>query len=89
MTAAPRATPVPSASRSISSNEYWVKAGSLLHTDTRGNDLKDPEDVRFYLISGLSHGVGDITDREYASSSRTPSARIPSIVRSWSRSTNG
>ena len=46
-----------------SSNEYWVKAGSLLHTDTRGNDLKDPEDVRFYLISGLSHGVGDITDR--------------------------
>jgi hypothetical protein len=46
-----------------SSNEYWVKAGSLLHTDTRGNDLKDPEDVRYYLISGLSHGVGDITDR--------------------------
>jgi len=46
-----------------SSNEYWVKAGSLLHTDTRGNDLKDPENVRFYLISGLSHGVGDITDR--------------------------
>jgi hypothetical protein len=44
-------------------NEYWVKAGSLLHTDTRGNDLKDPENVRFYLISGLSHGVGDITDR--------------------------
>jgi len=46
-----------------SSNEYWVKAGSLLHTDTRGNDLPDPEDARFYLISGLSHGVGDITDR--------------------------
>ena len=23
-------------------NEYWVKAGSLLHTDTRGKDLKDP-----------------------------------------------
>src|SRR5262245_33393874 len=46
-----------------SSNEYWVKAGSLLHTDTRGNDLKDPEDVRFYLLSGLSHGVGDVTDR--------------------------
>ena len=46
-----------------SSNEYWVKAGSLLHTDTRGRDLEDPEDVRYYLISGLSHGVGDITDR--------------------------
>ena len=46
-----------------SSNEYWVKAGSLLHTDTRGNDLKDPENVRFYLISGLSHGVGNVTSR--------------------------
>ena len=44
-------------------NEYWVKAGSLLHTDTQGRDLKDPENVRFYLMSGLSHGVGDITDR--------------------------
>ena len=25
-----------------SANEYWVKAGSLLHTDTLGNDLPDP-----------------------------------------------
>ena len=23
-----------------SANEYWVKAGSLLHTDTQGNDLQ-------------------------------------------------
>ena len=45
------------------SNEYWVKACSLLHTDTKGNDLPDPENVRYYLISGLSHGVGDITRR--------------------------
>ena len=44
-------------------NEYRVKAGSLLHTDTRGRDWKDPRDVCFYLMSGLSHGVGDITDR--------------------------
>ncbi|MBM3941401.1 MAG: hypothetical protein FJ316_00460 [SAR202 cluster bacterium] len=46
------------------SNEYWCKAASLLHTDTRGKDLPDPEDVRFYLLSGLSHGVGDINDRK-------------------------
>jgi hypothetical protein len=46
------------------SNEYWCKAGSLLHTDTRGNDLPDPADVRFYLLSGLSHGVGNIADRK-------------------------
>jgi hypothetical protein len=45
------------------SNEYWVKAGSLLHTDTRGRDLKEPSNVRYYLMSGQSHGVGDITDR--------------------------
>jgi Alpha/beta hydrolase domain len=44
-------------------NEYWVKAGSLLHSDTRGRDLKDPHDVRYYLMSGQSHGVGDVTTR--------------------------
>ena len=42
-----------------SANEYWVKAGSLLHTDTAGNDLPDPENVRFFLISGARHGVGN------------------------------
>ena len=42
-------------------SEYWVKGCSQLHTDSRGNDLPDPENVRFYLLSGLSHGVGDIT----------------------------
>jgi hypothetical protein len=39
-----------------SSNEYWVKGGSLLHTDTRGHDLPfDPPDVRTYLFSSLPH----------------------------------
>jgi hypothetical protein len=45
------------------SNEYWVKAGSLLHTDTYGKDLKEPDNVRYYLMSGQSHGVGDVTDK--------------------------
>ena len=45
------------------SNEYWVKAGSLLHSDTQGKDLKEPDNVRYYLMSGQSHGVGDVTDR--------------------------
>ena len=45
------------------SNEYWVKAGSLLHSTTQGKDLKEPDDVRYYLMSGQSHGVGDVTDR--------------------------
>ena len=39
-----------------SANEYWVKAGSLLHTDTAGQDLPDPEHVRFFLIAGTQHG---------------------------------
>ncbi|AUD07448.1 hypothetical protein CWM47_23745 [Spirosoma pollinicola] len=46
-----------------SSNEYWVKAASLLHTDSRGNDLPDPDNVRFYLISGAQHGTGNETSR--------------------------
>ena len=44
-------------------NEYWVKGCSQLHTDSQGNDLPDPEDVRYYLLSGLSHGVGAIDRR--------------------------
>ena len=42
-----------------SANEYWAKAGSLLHTDTEGNDLPDPENVRFFLVSGAQHGTGN------------------------------
>jgi hypothetical protein len=38
-----------------SANEYWVKAGSTLHTDTAANDLPDPENVRNYLISSTQH----------------------------------
>ena len=42
-----------------SSNEYWVKTGSLLHSDPLGRDLQhDPANVRFYLLSSLEHTVG-------------------------------
>ncbi|PTQ96706.1 hypothetical protein C8P68_104194 [Mucilaginibacter yixingensis] len=41
-----------------SANEYWVKAASLLHSDLNGNDLPDPANVRFYLLSGMQHGRG-------------------------------
>jgi Alpha/beta hydrolase domain len=41
-----------------SANEYWVKAGSLLHTDPLGRDLEDdPDYVRFYLLSSVEHTV--------------------------------
>jgi hypothetical protein len=41
-----------------SANEYWAKAGSLLHTDPLGSaDLADPESVRFYLLASFPHGA--------------------------------
>jgi hypothetical protein len=39
----------------FSANEYWVKAGSTLHTDTSANDLPDPPNVRTYFISSTQH----------------------------------
>ena len=39
----------------ISANEYWVKAGSLAHTDARGHDLPDLHETRTYLLSGVEH----------------------------------
>lgn len=62
-----------------SSNEYWVKAGSLLHTDTRGNDLPDPDNVRFYLISGLSHGVGNVTSKATCQQFLNPTSPFPAL----------
>ena len=40
-----------------SENEYWSKSGSLLHTDTNGNDLPldETRNVRTYLFSSLAH----------------------------------
>jgi hypothetical protein len=37
------------------STEYWVRRGSLAHTDTSGNDLKQPDTVRIYLWSSSQH----------------------------------
>lgn len=47
-----------------SANEYWVKTGSLLHSYPDGRDLpRDPEQVRFYLLSGMEHTVGGAPPR--------------------------
>src|SRR5262249_35336782 len=43
-----------------SANEYWVKAGSLLHTDPTGTvDLPDSPFTRNYFISSHQHGTGN------------------------------
>ena len=43
-----------------SANEYWAKAGSLLTTDTKGNDLDldHTPGVRYYLFASQPHGAG-------------------------------
>ena len=37
------------------STEYWQRRGSLVHTDTEGNDLEQPDNVRVYLWSSSQH----------------------------------
>jgi hypothetical protein len=38
-----------------SSTEYWQRRGSLVHTDSEGNDLKEPATVQIYLWSSSQH----------------------------------
>jgi hypothetical protein len=35
--------------------EYWQRRGSLVHTDTRGNDLPHPSTVRVYFWASSQH----------------------------------
>ena len=37
------------------STEYWARRGSLVHTDTQGNDLPQPETVRVYVWASSQH----------------------------------
>jgi hypothetical protein len=41
-----------------SENEYWAKAMSVFQLDGDGNDLADPANVRYFLMSSLPHGGG-------------------------------
>lgn len=38
-----------------SATEYWQRHGSLVHTDTKGNDLEQPACVRMYLWASSQH----------------------------------
>ena len=35
--------------------EYWQRRGSLVHTDSQGNDLAQPDNARVYLWSSSQH----------------------------------
>ena len=48
-----------------SANEYWVKAGSLLHTDTRGNDLPAPPKRPLLPFLQLAAQPRDWADRPW------------------------
>ena len=51
---------VPNVMHIQTSNEYWVRAGSLPHTNPIGTkDAPLPEKVRFYTIGGSQHGSGN------------------------------
>ncbi len=40
--------------------EYWVRRGSLVHTDTAGHDLPQPETVRVYCWSSSQHSANPL-----------------------------
>ena len=51
---------VPNVMHIQTSNEYWVRAGSLPHTNPEGTaDAILPKEVRFYTIGGSQHGSGN------------------------------
>jgi Alpha/beta hydrolase domain len=51
---------VPKVMHIQTSNEYWVRGGSLPHTNPEGTeDAVLPDEVRFYTIGGSQHGSGD------------------------------
>lgn len=59
------------------SNEYWVRAGSLPHTNPEGTqDAIIPDEVRFYTIGGSQHGSGSGIPRAASSGQLPPNPNM-------------
>ena len=63
------------------SNEYWLRAGSLPHTNPQGTeDAVLPEEVRFYTIGGSQHGSGNGKPRAATSTQLPPNPNMWSPI---------
>lgn len=63
------------------SNEYWLRGGSLPHTNPEGTeDAVLPEEVRFYTIGGSQHGSGNGKPRPATSTQLPPNPNMWSPV---------
>lgn len=64
-----------------SANEYWVKVGSALTTDTLGSDLPDAPGVRTYLMSSLPHvGISGLGSCAYPRNPLGPGAVLRAML---------
>ena len=59
------------------SNEYWLRGGSLPHTDPLGTrDAAIPDNVRFYTLGGSQHGSGNGRPRAATSGQLAPNPNM-------------
>ena len=81
----------PLAMEFYSSNEYWVKAASLMHTDPMGKeDLPDHPKARLYLLSSKQHGgAGNPTSKGICQQFLNPLIRRRCSARFGKRWTSG
>src|SRR5438067_11253105 len=71
----------PNEMEAISANEYWVKAGSLVHSFPTGRNLPlEPEHARFYLLSGLEHTVSGAPPKSAGSCQQFRNSTDPNAV---------
>jgi len=68
---------VPKVMHIQTSNEYWIRGGSLPHTDPLGTaDADIPDNVRFYSIGGSQHGSGNGRPRAATSGQLPPNPNM-------------